>query len=272
MRSSKPSCSLAVEFKLINENILIQNEKITQVFVIQSEQDPLEWFGILFVDAGLYMGATVRFKILIDETYPDCGCPKVFFDPVPYHPLIEPETGELDTKNAFPDWSSTTHRLFQLLIFVKRVIRDASFYIEQVSSLVKRLKTRQKNDNNNIRPSMLPNNLQNLESEHTFNSLSDLFTWPGHTLDFLATYEDNQDEFRLRVEVFKSKCCQQLYENSTFMGSDRNAHTLVFTDWNPDLHEPVRDCVLAGRFNPPSLFAAYHKETDSVSFIPGDED
>lgn len=266
MRSGTTNCSLTVEFALINENILIQNEKITQLYVIQSEQDPLEWSGVLFVDSGIYMGATVRFKILIDDSYPNCGCPKVFFDPVPFHPLIEPHTGELDTKNALPDWISTTHKLYQLLLFVKRVIRDAALYIDQIRTLINHLQLRPDESDNET----YSNDRYRHITDHNLDKLNDVLVWPTHTLNFLDIYENNQDEFKLRVENFKSQCCQQLYEHTNFMGNDRN--TLAFTDWNPNIHEKVRECILAGKFTPPSLFAAYHKETESVSFIPGDAD
>lgn len=267
MRSSTTNCSLTVEFALINENILIQNAKITQVYVIQSEQDPFEWSGVLFVDSGIYMGATIRFKILIDDSYPNCGCPKVFFDPVPFHPLIEPQTGELDTRNALPDWICTTHKLYQLLLFVKRVIRDASLYIGQIKNLID---LQLKPDECDISQNIYTNDGHGHFTDRNLDKLNNVLTWPGHTLDFLEVYENNQDEFKLRMESFKSQCCQKLYEHTDFIGNDRNA--LVFTDWNPSIHEKVRECILAGKFTPPSLFAAYHKETESVSFIPGDAD
>lgn len=271
MRSNKPNCSLAVEFALIKENIWIQNENITQVFVIQSEQDPLEWFGVLFVDAGLYMGATVRFKILIDETYPNCGCPTVLFDPIPFHPLIEPETGKLDTKNAFSDWTSSEHKLYHLLSFIKRVIRDASLYIEQISSSIRQRQSELRDNVDTLGTSSCSHNYQNdVNWDQNIASLNDLLTWPRHTLHFLKVYESDQDEFRLRVEDFKAECYQKLNGSSTLIGSDKNA--LVFSDWIPEVHEPVRECILAGRFNPPCLLAAYHKGSESVSFIAGNDD
>lgn len=253
MRPTRHNCSLAVEFALVRENILLQNERITQLYVIQSQSDPYLWFGVLFVDTGLYTGAIIRFNMIIDETYPDCPCPKIIFDPVPCHPLVDSNTGKLDTRNAFPDWNSNTHKLHQLLLFVKRVICQAETYIQKIQELI----SQQKANNNN--------NAQGFTSDFVA-----LFNNFENTLNCITTYEDDPDEFQKRVHEFRLKCSQQLFDKPLLLsGDDENA--IIFTPWDEKLHEPVRKSVLAGRFGPTSLFASYHKETDSVSFVPGSE-
>lgn len=247
MRSSKAYCSLSAEFTLIHENILLQSERLTQVHVIQSEADPLLWFGVLFVDAGIYMGAVVRFNMIINSSYPDCPCPRIVFDPIPYHPLVDPKTGFLDTKNAFPDWNSRTHKLHQLLLFVKRVIVEADIYIKQIQDVI--------------------NELSGDPSLH--HSLFDMFVDFNHALDFIRVYENNHEMFRSRVEEFKQKCCHQLFERPSLCGDDRNA--LIFSQWDPEIHEPIKSRILSGKILSSNLFASYHKETDSVSFVPGSD-
>lgn len=314
MRSSRINCSLFTEFTLVQENILLQNERITQLYVIQSEQNPYLWFGVLFVDSGIYRGAVIRFTMFIEDSYPDCPCPKIVFDPIPYHPLVNPMTGELDTKNAFPDWNSNSRKLFELLLFVKRVIRQADEYIVQVKDLIfqsrkedELLAVQQPTRNQVINQQMSsttknpPNDNDNDDDDnndtlrshdenvidkgvvidstatkqqrmsHTgFQSdekLANLFTWLHHTLDFIETYENDKMEFNRRIQEFKEKCYEQLLDRPAICGDDGNA--LVFTPWDAEVHEPMRTCILSGRFTQSSLFAAYHKETDSVSFIPG---
>lgn len=250
MRPVGPNCSLAAEFALVRENILLQNERITQLYAIQSESDPYQWFGVLFVDTGLFMGSVIRFNMTINETYPDCPCPRIVFDPIPCHPLIDPNTGQLDTKNAFPDWNSNTHKLHQLLLFVKRVICQAETYIQQIQELI-----RQHKANN-------PDEGFSKEFVELFHNFED-------TLNCITIYEDDPNEFQSRVDAFRERCSQQLLDRPALFGDDRNA--IRFTPWNQELHEPIRKSVLAGRFGPTSLFASYHKETDSVSFVPGSE-
>lgn len=315
------NCSLVVEFSLVKEYILLQDERITQLYVIQSEQNPFLWFGVLFVDTGIYMGTIIRFNILIDENYPNCSCPKVTFDPIPYHPLINPHSGLLDTKNAFPDWNSKTHKLHQLLYFVKRVICQAELYINQIRELIAQnvssefekidhhhhsldndnddiLKNNKNNDDilfdetrsqiiksttlndelESENQELLPgssrsnttstNNVINLPSNvATSQNLINLFECFENTLDCIRIYENNPEEFSRRVDEFKQKVGEQLYDKPISCNGDKNS--LVFSDWDSECHEPIRQYILAGRFGPTSFFASYHKETDSVSFVPG---
>jgi len=291
---SKVNCSLTTEFALVQENILLQNEKITQLYVIQSEQNPFLWFGVLFVDKGIYKGSVIRFNVFIEETYPECSCPKVVFDPIPPHPLVNPFSGELDTKNAFPSWTSTERRLFELFLFVKRVINQADEYIKQIGLLLDRhqnehieselkntrsvdedlcQRLKAKTISDGIRY-MAPNPQKGSgevshQSEEKPPPISALFTWFHHTLSFYKVYHNSPDVFNERLNEFKDRCDQQSMERPALCGDDHNA--IVFSPWVPEVHEPLRKCVLAGRFTPTSLFATYHKETDSVSFIPGHE-
>lgn len=259
MRSSKAHCSLSAEFSLVNENLLLQAERITQLHVIQSVEDPLLWFGVLFVDSGIYFGAVLRFNMIIDNSYPDCQCPKIVFDPIPYHPLVDPKTGLLDTKNAFPEWDSKTHKLYQLLLFVKRVIIQADIYIKRIQEVV----------HQNLAGQLNQAEGELSEKQCFDSSLTDMFVDFNHALEFIRIYENNQQEFQHRVDEFRQKCSHQLFERPSLCGDDQNA--LIFSQWIPEIHEKIKDRILAGRFSAPNLFASYHKETDSVSFIPGSE-
>lgn len=299
------NCSLTSEFALVQENILLQNEKITQLYVIQSEQNPFLWFAVLFVDHGIFKGCVIRFSIFIEETYPDCSCPKIVFDPIPPHPLVNPFTGELDTKNAFQDWNSQTRRLFELLLFVKRVIHQADEYIDLIGGLLNAHKRQHDVEqrtiyNNNEyayqesstvpqQDHLLASAIQNpstikaISADKMINydgdpaklcQISDfnprvtsLFSWFHHTLEFFKIYNNNPEKLRKLLDEFKEKCAQQLLDKPALCGDDRNA--IVFSPWDIEIHEPLRKCVLAGRFTPTSLFATYHKETESVAFIPG---
>lgn len=290
MRSTETNCSLTAEFSLVQEIISLQSERITQLYVIQSEQDPFLWFGVLFVDSGIYMGSVIRFNMFIDESYPDCSCPKIIFDIPPYHPLIDSETGELDTKNAFPDWSSKTHKLYQLLFFVKRTICQVDTYIKQIQELFSQHQICDISNRNPVasdsddialdetRPNMVPSTslTENCDQMAAgdpptrYNQcLIDMFFNFSHTLNVIRIYENNHDEFERRVNQFKHDSSHSIFDQPPNYGDDPNA--LIFTPWVQEIHEPIRNCVLAGRFKPTSLFASYHKETDKVSFVPGTE-
>lgn len=244
----------------------IQTERITQVYVIQSKENPFHWFGILFVDSGLYMGTVVRFIMKIDESYPDCPCPKIFLEPIPYHPLVNPETGELDTKNAFPDWNSNKHRLASLLLFLKRVFKQAEDYISQIQALLNPVSLQMK-DNSILHDDPTTSNENRQLDEADMNEVANLFMFFDHSLEFIRTYEMNPSEFKQLVENFKQICLQHTLNVPRIFEHDGNS--LLFSDWIPEVHEPLRNCILAGKFTPDDFYASYHKETQSVTFIPG---
>ncbi len=61
----------------------------------------LGWNGVIFVRQGYYKNAILRFIISFPEEYPVVAPTVNFTSPV-YHPLIHPETGELDLSVLFP--------------------------------------------------------------------------------------------------------------------------------------------------------------------------
>lgn len=274
MKPSK-TCSLAAEFSFIQESIFLQNERMTQVYVVQSEQNPFVWLGVLFIDSGIYFGSVIRFTVIVDESYPDCACPRVIFHPIPYHPLINKDTGELDTSKAFSSWNSGSHKLANLIVFIKRVIRQADQFLSQIQTLLDHINL----DNSENAPKIGANNSSDSHTESAFRDgnlalnfdkdLAKLFKWPEHTIECVRLYQDNPEEFQRLTDDFRHKALNDLYTKPMIFGDDRNS--LLFSQWVPELHEPLRNCILAGRFAPSNLFATYHKETDSVSFIPGSE-
>lgn len=285
------TCSLVAELSMVTENILIQDQRITQLYVIQSHKDPFLWFGVLFVESGMYMGCVIRFNLVIPTNYPNSPCPKVFLDPIPYHPLIDPVTGELDTKNAFPNWISTTYKFHELLIFVKRLLYQPEIYMQQIENLLiqsgYRFKTNKAigvdlgSSNQNELEANVSQNMETAHRVDSHNFSSDtnhkaytdievLFTNYEHTIACMKHYLCDKQEFQRLIEVFKQKCSHQLYDKPNIPhGDDDNA--LIFTPWDPHLHEITRRCILKGNFAPRNLFASYNRETDRVSFIPGAE-
>lgn len=73
---------------------------------------------------------------MIPNDYPFSNCPKVIFFPIPYHPLIDPNTGELDTLNAFPEWRSSQNKLYELVLYIKRIFYKTDIYFSSIAKLV----------------------------------------------------------------------------------------------------------------------------------------
>lgn len=55
-----------------------------------------EWDGVLFLGAGLYAKGALRFRLEFPASYP-AEPPLVFMaDPIPNHPLVDADTGEVE--------------------------------------------------------------------------------------------------------------------------------------------------------------------------------
>ncbi|XP_046842804.1 protein AKTIP homolog isoform X2 [Xenia sp. Carnegie-2017] len=119
-----------MEYTLLAEYNLLQNQLIPGLYVLPAAKTPLIWYGVLFIHHGIYEDGVFKFIMTIPETFPDGECPLVKFVPPVYHPLINIESGEVDVKQAFPSWRTVNH-LWQVLLFVRRL-----FYRIEISDAV----------------------------------------------------------------------------------------------------------------------------------------
>jgi len=110
-----------LEYALMAEYNMLQKQKLPGVYVIPAAKSPLLWHGMLFIRQGLYQEGAFRFSLYIQENYPDGDCPRVVFQPPIFHPVVNPETGELDVKRAFQKWRRNVNHLWQVLLYTRRV-------------------------------------------------------------------------------------------------------------------------------------------------------
>lgn len=110
-----------LEYSLMAEYKLLMQKKVPGCYIMPSALSPLIWYGILFIRQGLYQEGVFRFKVTIPDNFPDGDCPNLVFDFPVFHPLVDPTTGELDVKRAFPKWSSkiSNNHIWQVLLFAR---------------------------------------------------------------------------------------------------------------------------------------------------------
>ncbi|KAL5020918.1 hypothetical protein ScPMuIL_000073 [Solemya velum] len=120
-RNKNAYSSFFLEYSVLGEYAELKKRKVPGVYVIASAKSPLVWHGVLFVRQGMYQGGVFRFMMTIPDNYPDGTCPKLVFDFPVFHPLVEPQTGELDVLRAFPKWRRNTNKLWQVLLYARRI-------------------------------------------------------------------------------------------------------------------------------------------------------
>ena len=176
---------------------------------------PTEWFGVLFVHDGLFQGAIFRFTVRIPAKFPSCADPPgLTFDPIPFHPLVRAKSGLLNTSIQFPVWDGSIHRIWQLILYAKKIFYSLETDIEQLKERL--LKKSAKNS--------LKSDDYNHETVRLFYD-----DYEG----FQAKISENVQESRVKV-----------YEPPAD-ADDRNA--ILFGPWNPETHETTRRAFLAGQ-------------------------
>ena len=86
---------------------------------------------MIFVRQGVYRDGIFKFKIIIPQNYPaDDARPVVIFDTPLFHPLVNPETGELDMTKQFPSWKEGRDSLLLVLVYVKKIFYLKSYDIK----------------------------------------------------------------------------------------------------------------------------------------------
>ncbi|CAN0055737.1 unnamed protein product [Phaeothamnion confervicola] len=116
------------DYKLIAEYKYLHDTTLPGgVYIVPNRENIRIWHGILFARRGHYAGGTFRFRLQFPAEYNDDGAyPVVYFTPPVFSPLVDPATGELALRAAFPQWIAAQHGAKHILMLVKRMfyLRD----------------------------------------------------------------------------------------------------------------------------------------------------
>ncbi|KAI1723336.1 ubiquitin-conjugating enzyme domain-containing protein [Ditylenchus destructor] len=99
------------------EYMVVAKDPIEGIYVTISEKDPLLWFGLLIVRAGIFCGGLFRFTLQLPSDFPDTTqVPVVKFEDPLFHPLINPKTNIVDMTRFFPSgWQRDRNHIYQVL-------------------------------------------------------------------------------------------------------------------------------------------------------------
>ncbi|XP_013188907.2 AKT-interacting protein isoform X2 [Amyelois transitella] len=103
---------------------MLQTENLQGIYVIPSYENSFEWFGVIFVRAGYYEGGVFRFTITLPEKFPDESVPVVTFSSNLYHPAVNPNTGDLNLQEVFPQWDIKRNHIWQILKYIHFIFHN----------------------------------------------------------------------------------------------------------------------------------------------------
>jgi len=121
-----------------------QRDDLKGIYLSPSFSNPQTWFGIIYVRYGMYSSAAYRFLLIMgDDCYdpstmrfPESSrkpptkdtsaywrLPRIFFySPTkPYHPHIDPVTGELNLSWYFKSWDEKRHHVWHCLKCLRHI-------------------------------------------------------------------------------------------------------------------------------------------------------
>ncbi|XP_076243508.1 AKT-interacting protein isoform X2 [Calliopsis andreniformis] len=130
-QTNKEYAVYLLEYNILSEYMLCSQD-LKGIYVIPSAQNSLLWFGVQFVRQGIYQGGVFRFTITLPQNFPDGGCPKVTFQTPVFHPLIDPESGDLCTLWGFPEWRKS-NRLWQLVQYITKILTKVDIKMNPVN-------------------------------------------------------------------------------------------------------------------------------------------
>jgi len=218
-------CSpIIVEYQLMKEFVLFQKQNFPHVYLVPSHSSPFVWFGIMFVHSGIYSGKILRFTLYINTSYPNCDVPTIAFDPIPIHPFINQNTGELDTSFYFTKWNASNNSIFEIIQYAKAV-----FEIDDINDLSKLTNNQMSNfsyDTNGLKALVT-------EKMNTFNE--EVTKKSGDDKNFITFTEPENPSVidKLRRQLLTDKVSNEdsLFGNNVYKTSHMNSPSISGLSW-----------------------------------------
>lgn len=116
------------DYKVTIEYKHLKQHSPSGVYVLPSLTSLRSFHGVIFLRRGLYSDAIFKFTIDLPPAYNDINAwPKIVFTTHVYNPHVDPETGALDVKSAYPEWDPHRHYLVTVLTYLKKIFYMKSF-------------------------------------------------------------------------------------------------------------------------------------------------
>lgn len=117
--------------QLITEYDSLKQYSPSGIYTIPSPSNSYIWHSIIFVRQGYYKNGVFPFDIEIPKDYPSSR-PSIFFKTFVFHPLIDPDTGQLSLDCKFENWMPGKDFIFSILAYIKHI-----FYFQDLWTITR---------------------------------------------------------------------------------------------------------------------------------------
>ena len=116
------------DYKLTIEYKHLKSHAPGGVYIVPSLDSLRKFYGVIFVRRGPFTNGIFKFKLDLPALYNDVGThPTIQFTSQVFNPYVDPETGVLDIKTAYPQWDPARHYLVTVLTFLKKIFYAKTF-------------------------------------------------------------------------------------------------------------------------------------------------
>lgn len=116
------------DYKVTIEYKHLKNHAPGGVYLIPSFTDLRHFHGVIFVRRGPYTNGIFKFELRLPQKYNDVDAwPVITFSSQVYNPHVDPQTGILDLKSAYPTWDPHRHYLVTVLTYLKKIFYMKTF-------------------------------------------------------------------------------------------------------------------------------------------------
>jgi len=110
------------------------------VYVIPSMDSLRDFYGIIFVRRGPFTNGIFKFRLSLPSKYNDTNMwPSIQFSSRVYNPYVDPNSGELDVRSAYPNWDPSRHYLVTVLTYLKKIFYSKNFADAKANKAAKEL-------------------------------------------------------------------------------------------------------------------------------------
>lgn len=120
MKENCPPPTQSLPSRLMLEYNSLKKYSPSGIYTLPCISNPQIWQSVIFVRQGYYKDGVFPFTIEIPKDYPNCR-PCVYFACFVYHPLVDPETGQLSLEGKFDCWTPGKDFIFCVLAYVKHI-------------------------------------------------------------------------------------------------------------------------------------------------------
>lgn len=165
---------------------------------------------------------------------------KIRFDPIPFHPLIDPQTGELNTAREFPVWKPNINQIWHVILFARKIFYNLESELAELEVAPLATANAMFTD-----PLLNPPTASASKKEAEIRRRTSI-NLGEHYRSVVYMYKNRFSDFQSKIDETIKLCHAKLYDFEENQNPDQDLHAIQFGPWDPKEHEILRNKLKRG--------------------------